>query len=131
MVHSITVRVGRPIGLDEASLANTDTDICQTMRRARYCALDSTLAILSRCWVVMPSVLPWHWLRRWRRAGEHRGGIKILADEKIDYLVGLAKLLLPIDPAAARYCFDAAMSAAGDVDYDTLHALSVTTKILT
>lgn len=54
-----------------------------------------------------------------------------MADEKIDYLVGLAKLLLPIDPAAARYCFDAAMSAAGDVDYDTLHALSVTAALAT
>lgn len=60
---------------------------------------------------------------------DHVRGIKISADEKIDYLVELAKLLLPIDPAAARYCFDAAMSVAGDVDYDTLHALTVTAAL--
>jgi hypothetical protein len=60
---------------------------------------------------------------------DHVRGIKISADEKIDYLVELAKLLLPLDLAAARYCFDAAMSVAGDVDYDTLHALSVTAAL--
>ncbi len=59
----------------------------------------------------------------------HVRGIKISADEKIDYLVELAKLVLPLDAAAARYCFDAAMSVAGDVDYDTLHALSVTAAL--
>ncbi|WP_296708602.1 hypothetical protein [Tistrella sp.] len=60
---------------------------------------------------------------------DHVRGIKISADEKIDYLVELAKLVLPIDAAAARYCFNAAMSVAGDVDYDTLHALSVTAAL--
>lgn len=60
---------------------------------------------------------------------DHVRGIKISADEKIDYLVELAKLVLPLDASAARYCFDAAMSVAGDVDYDTLHALSVTAAL--
>lgn len=60
---------------------------------------------------------------------DHVRGIKISADEKLDFLVELAQLLLPIDSRAARYCFDAAMSVAGDVDYDTLHGLSVTAPL--
>jgi hypothetical protein len=60
---------------------------------------------------------------------DHVRGIKISADEKLDYLVKLAQLLLPIDSKAARYCFDAAMSVAGEVDYDTLHGLSVTAPL--
>lgn len=60
---------------------------------------------------------------------DHVRGIKISADDKIDYLVELAKVVVPLDAAAARYCFDAAMSVAGDVDYDTLHALSVTSAL--
>lgn len=60
---------------------------------------------------------------------DHVRGIKISADEKLDFLVELAQLLLPIDSKAARYCFDAAMSVAGEVDYDALHGLSVTAPL--
>ena len=50
---------------------------------------------------------------------------KIAARDKIDHLVKLSTLLLPLDHEAARHCYDAALSIAGEVDVDSLHALAI------
>ncbi|WP_375428502.1 hypothetical protein, partial [uncultured Sphingomonas sp.] len=60
---------------------------------------------------------------------EDARSIKIPAEEKISYLIGLAHLLLPINLDASNYCFDAAIGVAGDVDYDTLHAIAITADL--
>ncbi|WP_448203981.1 hypothetical protein [Azospirillum sp. sgz302134] len=50
---------------------------------------------------------------------------KMPADEKIDFIVGLAEHLLPLDQDAALYCFNAAIAIAGEVDIEALHAIRV------
>lgn len=54
---------------------------------------------------------------------------RIAAEEKIDYLVEFAKLLLPIDREAARYSFNVAIGVAGEVDTETLHAIEISAPI--
>jgi hypothetical protein len=54
---------------------------------------------------------------------------KVSAQDKIDQLTDLAKLLLPIDASASNYCFRAAMDIAGEVDYDTLHSIGITATL--
>lgn len=60
---------------------------------------------------------------------EHVRGLKMPAEEKIEFIIGLATLLLSLDREASNYCFDAAISVAGEVDYDTLHAIAISAPL--
>lgn len=51
--------------------------------------------------------------------------IKMSAEDKIETMVSIAKLLLPLDRSAAKYSYDAALGIAGDVDYDTLYGIAL------
>ena len=54
---------------------------------------------------------------------------KAAAQDRIDALLALSDLLLPVNRDAARYAYEAALTIAGDVDTDALHALMISAPL--